>query len=123
MTLIKRIGYYLVGFSIGLIFLAFFLKKKKAEFCYGIDCRVIKNIQSKNIKYSEEANAFMYSLSLDSATFATILKRGDVNISKSNTKLDSCKVYFIESEFEERKLSFTIENCEKTATVQAIKEE
>ena len=35
----------------------------------------------------------------------------DVNFSKSNTKIDSCKVYYIESETK----SFNVKNCEKSA--------
>ena len=34
-----------------------------------------------------------------------------VNSSKSNTKIDSCKVYYIESETK----SFNVKNCEKSA--------
>jgi len=56
MSLLKRLGWYLGGFSVGLIILSVFLKKKNAEFCYGIDCRILKNIKSKNIVYSALAS-------------------------------------------------------------------
>ena len=49
MKFIHRLGYYLGGFSIGLIFLAFFLSGKRASCDYGPDARVLKNIgQKKN---------------------------------------------------------------------------
>jgi len=51
MAFIKRLGWYLVGVSIGLVFLAFILKKKSGEegidFCYLPNCRVLKDIRSK----------------------------------------------------------------------------
>ena len=49
MTLIQRIGYYLGGFSIGLVILAFFLNGKKTSCSYGPDSRVLKNINSKKL--------------------------------------------------------------------------
>ncbi len=39
MKLIQRIGYYLGGFSIGLVILAFFLNGKKTSCSYGPDAR------------------------------------------------------------------------------------
>jgi len=119
-VLLKRFGYYLVGFSAGLIILSIFLKKKDAEFCYGIDCRVLKNIRSKNIVYTPQSEGVLKNRSLDSVAINYILHEGDVNISKSKTKLDSCKVYVIESSIKEQDITLTIKNCEKTATVQSI---
>jgi len=120
MSLLKRFGYYLVGFSIGLIILTFFLKKKNAEFCYGIDCRILKNIRSKTIVFSDMAEESIYAATLDSVTVNAILRDADVNISKSNTKLDSCKVYFVEGNFKDKPIYLTIENCSKTATIQKV---
>ena len=52
MKFIHRLGYYLGGFSIGLIFLAFFLSGKRASCSYGPDARVLKNISTKQLIYS-----------------------------------------------------------------------
>ncbi len=120
MTLLKRIGWYLGGFSVGLIILAFFLKKKNTEFCYGIDCRILKNIRSKNIVYSSSASNNPLSQELDSIMLNAILTKADVNISKSNTKLDSCKIYFIEGDYNNQPIQLTIENCDKKAIIKAI---
>ena len=120
MNLLKRIGWYLGGFSLGLILLAIFLKKKNAEFCYGIDCRILKNIRSKNIVYSTLTSNMAASYQLDSISLNKILTKADVNISKSNTKLDSCKIYFIEGNYKENPIQLTIKNCDKIATIKAI---
>ncbi len=47
MRLLHRIGYYLGGFSIGLIILAFFLSGKKTTCAYFPEARVLKNINTK----------------------------------------------------------------------------
>jgi len=53
MKFIHRLGYYLGGFSIGLIFLAFFLSGKRASCDYGPDARVLKNIGLKQLQFDE----------------------------------------------------------------------
>lgn len=120
MKLIHRIGYYLGGFSIGLILLAFFLSGKKASCDYGFDARTLKDISTKEIIYSAEAQQLLSNNSIDTATIALILRYGDVDFSKVDRKLDSCKIYIIEREIEEKLFSLTVENCNKKATIQHI---
>jgi len=119
-VLLKRFGYYLIGFSIGLIILTVFLKKKDAEFCYGIDCRILKNIRSKNLVYTPQSETTLKTHSLDTVAVNYVLNEGDVDMSRSNTKLDSCKIYVIEGKLETYLMTLTIQNCEKTATIQSI---
>ena len=120
MKFIHRLGYYLGGFSVGLILLAFFLSGKKTSCSYGPDARVLKNIGSKQLKYSKNSAEIVNSKTIDTTTVAFVLKHGDVNFSKSNTKLDSCKVYVIEDSYEDREISLTIKNCDSIATIQHI---
>jgi len=122
-VILKRFGFFLVGFAAGLIILTLFLKKKDAEFCYGIDCRILKNIRSKNIVYTPQSETALKTYALDSIAINYLLNEGDVNISRSNTKLDSCKVYVVEGDLKAQSFALTIENCEKTATVQSIEVE
>ena len=74
MTLIQRIGYYLGGFSIGLIVLAFFLNGKKASCSYGPEARVLKNINTKKIIFSDYVDSQIDNRVIDSAEIRTILK-------------------------------------------------
>jgi len=103
MKLIYRIGFYLAGFSIGIILLTFIWKGKKAEFSYFPNARTLKNINSKKIVYSQNALDVMKVKSIDTLAISTILMDGDVNFSKSNTELGSCKLYIIEGVFKEKK--------------------
>ncbi len=117
MKFIHRIGYYLGGFSIGLIFLAFFLSGKRASCSYGPDARVLKNISTKQLVYSPNVIELITNKSIDSLTISKILKSGDIDFSEVNRDLDSCKIYIIEQEINDKNIALTVENCETTATI------
>ena len=78
MKLIQRIGYYLIGFSIGLIILAFFFNKKNTSCSYGPNARVLKNINSKKIIYSNISREEMVTNNIDTIDVNYILKKGDL---------------------------------------------
>lgn len=117
MTLLQRIGYYLGGFSIGLIILAFFLNGKKVSCSYGPDARVLKNINSKTIVYSDVMRSSMTSHKIDTTVVNFILKKGDVNFSTSSIKRDSCSIYNIEKYYNEKQLILSVKNCDSIATL------
>ena len=120
MKLIHRVGYYLGGFSLGLIVLAFFLSGKNVRCDYGPNARTVKNIAIKKKAYSDQAKSEMFSKSIDSAALDNLILTGDVNFSKSDTRADSCKVYFIENSFNEQDLELQIRNCDSLATILSI---
>ena len=120
MKLIHRVGYYLGGFSIGLILLAFFLSGKRASCSYGPEARVLKNISTKELVYSQNAIQTLINMSIDTLTISDILVHGSVNFSESETNLDSCNIYIIENDFNDKEISLTIENCESIATINSI---
>ena len=120
MKFIHRLGYYLGGFSIGLIFLAFFLSGKRASCDYGPDARVLKNIGLKQLQFDERVEDMLNSKTIDSTTISLILKQGDVNFSESNTKLETCKIYVIEKTVEDKEITLTVENCKQIATIKNI---
>ncbi len=117
MKLIQRVGYYLGGFALGLIILAFFLSGKKTSCSYGPDARVIKNITQKKMVFSNSAHEFLTSNSLDSATIKTIMHSGNVNFSKSNARQKPCGIYLIESRYDNRNVELFVENCDSIATI------
>lgn len=121
MKFIHRLGYYLGGFSIGLIFLAFFLNGKRASCDYGPEARVLKNINSKPRGISESAQQTINEINIDSTSLNAILRSGNVNFAESETHKDSCNIYIIEGEFNNDNLALEVENCEKEATLTSIK--
>ncbi|MEW7291928.1 hypothetical protein [Aquimarina sp. 2304DJ70-9] len=120
MKLAQRLFYYLGGFAIGLILLFFFLGGKKTSCDYSPSARVLKNIRIKERVFSKQAQANMNTYQIDTADVSSILIKGDVDFSKSNTKLDSCKTYFIEGSINEKAISMFIENCDSIATINSL---
>jgi len=120
MKLIHRVGYYLGGFSIGLIFLAFFLSGKRTSCAYGPNARVLKNISYKKLQYSDIVKNMVASQQIDSTTISLILNQGDVDFPYIKSEVDTCKIYIIEKTVEEKEVALTVENCDSIATVKAI---
>lgn len=120
MKFIHRLGYYLGGFSIGLIILAFFLSGKRTSCDYSPNARVLKNIRIKERAYSEEALQQLRTYQVDTAEISTILQKGDVDFSRSNTEADSCKTYWVSGRSKIHNLDLLFENCDSIATLQKV---
>ncbi len=121
---LKRLGYFLVGLSFGLVFLAFFLKKKSDEtgvtFCYLPNCRTLKDIRSKPLTYSDEINVLISNKTLDSTIINAFLFDGDVDFGQSDTKSRPCKTYYIEGEVNDKEAVLKVLNCPSKARVESI---
>lgn len=120
MNLLKRFGFFISGFSIGLILLAVFLRGKKTSCDYGPNARTIKKIMLKPKVLSVDAMHFLKKHNIDSTSVNDIIAKGDVNFSKSETRLDSCKVYYVESKFESKSISIIIRNCDKKSFIDKL---
>lgn len=120
MKLIHRIGYYLGGFTIGIVILIFFLSGKKTSCDYGPNARVLKNIRSKHKTYTPEAEKQMKTFQLDSIFIDQTLQTGDVLFSESETSLDSCNVYLVESKKDEKTFTTSFRNCDSLVTILTI---
>jgi hypothetical protein len=120
MKLIQRIGYYLGGFSIGLIILAFFLNGKKTSCSYGPEARVLKNINTKKINYGQNISELLYNKTIDSVDIDRILKDGNINFSESTPRQKPCGIYAIESTYNNSAITLTVENCDSIATIQNL---
>ncbi|MFK8271744.1 DUF4258 domain-containing protein [Capnocytophaga stomatis] len=114
MSIFKRIGYYFIGLSIGIVIVAFFFKKKETEaFCYFPNCRVLKDLRSKTMEISPEITATRNEL-------IKIFTEGNVLFSKSNTKAVPCKMYVIEGNLQGKKVEVTVENCQENVIVKKV---
>lgn len=111
MKLIQRIGYYLGGFSLGLIILAFFLNGKKTSCSYGPEARVLKNINTKKLIFSDNVE------NVDSTIVQHLLKKGNINFSGSDTRKEPCSIYLIEGVYDDNETSISVENCDSIATI------
>src|SRR5690606_28771541 len=120
MKLAHRFLYYFSGFTIGIIFLIFFLSGKETSCDYGPDARTLKSIRVLKHDYSDQAKQFLAVNKIDTASVNHILKTGDVDFSKSNTYLDSCNIYHVYVEYYKFNLELIIERCYSIATIKKI---
>ena len=123
MKFIHRLAYYLFGFSIGLIFLFFFLSKKEARCDYSPNARVKKNIRIKPKVYSETVLMKIHENNLDTSYVTYLLSKGKVDFSKSNTNLDICNIYIITGKMDDKQLVLKVENCPEEAVIISLTEE
>lgn len=123
MAFLKRLGWYLVGLSIGLVFLVFILKKKSGEegldFCYLPNCRVLKDMRSKPLTFSES----LPEQYRDTLMIQSFLEDGDVDFGKSDTKSEPCKTYFILHEYDGEELELQAKRYEDSVEVVSLQKD
>ena len=118
MRLLHRIGYYLGGFSLGLIVLAFFFSGKKTSCAYFPEARVLKNINLKSYTLSRKAEESLTQLQLDTTTVNYILRKGDVDFGESQPRKEPCSEYVIYGTTQkEQSLKLHLINCEEIVQV------
>ena len=119
MKLIERFGYYFGGFSVGLIILAFFLNGKHVSCAYGPQARVLKNISTKQIVYSNAVNSALSEHNMDSLAIPYVLKHGSIDFDE-RARQKPCGIYDIEGEYNNREFTITVKNCDSIATILKI---
>ena len=117
MNLFYRLGYYLAGFSVGIIFLTFMFSGKKTSCNYSPSARVKRNLEKKEIFISKDIRD-KYPF-LNESNIKNYIKDGEIDFSKSNTKLDSCKTYFFN--LSKKNISnFEVVNCSRIIELKNI---
>ena len=122
-SLLRRTGFYMGGVAIGLVIFAFLIRGRgvKCEFDYFPNARTLKNIRLKESHFSPEIRQLIDNKEIDTAEISNILKYGDVDFSRSKTKVDSCKLYIIEGMLRNKEIELTVHNCDSTARIKTIK--
>lgn len=127
MSLFKRFGFYLFGVCLGLIFVFYLFKEKKAEFCYLPNCRTLKTIRTQDtLSYSASIQALIDNQRIVKENIDSILTYGDVNFSKS--KIDrsdvatnaNCNTYYIDGYINNEPVELVVYNCKFSAEVQKL---
>tara|TARA_R110000764_G_scaffold28321_10_gene66646 strand:- start:3342 stop:3722 length:381 start_codon:yes stop_codon:yes gene_type:complete len=124
MAFLKRLGFFIFGLSIGLVFLTIFLKKKSqetgTEFCYFPNCRTLKDIRAKQISYSDAIGQLIQQHELDSTDINGFLYNGEVDFGKSETKTKPCKTYYIEGMVKDKAAILKVKNCSEKAVIESV---
>jgi hypothetical protein len=121
MKFYQRFAYYLVGFVIGLFFVAMVLSGKDTRCNYFPNARVLNNIRTKPFVYDIEASRRLSEDWIDSTDIKNILKFGDVDFDKSNIIVDGGKLYIIYGKTKENKnITLEVINYENKAVLRNI---
>ncbi len=121
MKILYRLGFYLGGFSIGLILLAFFIKGSGVELpsCdYLPNARLLKTIRNNGYSLSTNAEKQLNELALDTTDLNIVFQEGEVDFSNSEPRKDPCGYYTIKSQQTvEIPLILKVERCDESFEV------
>lgn len=127
MSLFKRFGFYLFGVCLGLIFVAYFFKEKRAEFCYLPNCRTLKTIRTQDtLAYSPKIQYLIDNKSIVKENIDSILTYGEVDFTKSKidrsdvTPTESCNTYYINGYINNEPVELVVYNCKFSAEVKGL---
>ncbi|MGA0430459.1 MAG: hypothetical protein ACO3M9_00590 [Flavobacteriaceae bacterium] len=118
MKLFYRLGYYLVGFSLGLIILTFVFSGKKTTCNYGPEARVIGDLAKKKVVIAPLVKELYPNF--DSLAYHQALQKASVDFGASTRGLDSCKTYQLQAYWQEKPILLYVLNCEKTVTLERL---
>lgn len=118
--LLKRIGYYLIGVSIGAIAVSYIWKHKNASFDYGMDARTLKTIRIKKRLYSNEALQTLQNKQLDTTVISKILRNADVDFNKGKPRQKPCAEYYVTGKESLKNISLYITRCDSTSTIEKV---
>lgn len=100
MSFFRRLGFFLGGFSLGLVFLFFFLSGKKTQCHYGPQARVIHNISLKQWQFTE-----IQTEKIDKDLF---LHKAKIDFSESQIGVEDCNIYRLQNYLG----VFDVKNCD-----------
>lgn len=96
MKFYARFAYYLVGFTIGIFFVAMMWSQKGVSCNYFPNSRVLNDIRKKPFHFSAEADSILKQGWIDRNDVKSILTEGSVDFGKSNVAVPGGKLYVIE---------------------------
>ncbi|MFN3754738.1 DUF4258 domain-containing protein [Flavobacterium sp.] len=121
MKFYQRLAYYLVGFVIGLFFVAMVLSGKDTRCNYFPNARVLNDLRNKPFHYDSIASKQMSEGLADKTDIKNILTHGDVDFDKSNKPMDGGKLYVIEGQNKkQKKITIEVVNFSDKAVLKNI---
>jgi len=120
MELKYRFMYYGFGFTMGIILLLFFLNGKKASCNFFPNERVLNMLNKKHHEYSNDVLELIIQQKVDSSSIVDILQNGDVDFSKSITRQEPCRYYWIDGYIDNKKAAIYVQNCDSLVTIQQL---
>lgn len=121
MKFTHRFAYYLVGFIMGLFFVAAVYSGKDTRCNYFPNARVLNDLRNKPFYYSDKASQILNEKWADTADIKNTLKYGDVDFDQSNIQTGSGKLYIIEGKtINNQEITLKIINYSNKAVLEDI---
>ncbi|MBS3737846.1 DUF4258 domain-containing protein [Mesohalobacter halotolerans] len=118
MSLKKRLLYFAIGLSIGLVFVKIIFDKKDVSFDYFPNDRVLKTLRTKQRNFDDKALIFFREHTIDTSLIEEFLTSSDVNFKKSQQRKKPCSFYQIEAKHQNDLLAIQVKNCDTLVTIQ-----
>lgn len=96
MTFRYRFSYYLIGFIMGMFFVAMVFSGKDTRCNYFPNARVLNDLRNKPFSFSDKAQQILAQKWVDTSDIKNSLTHGDVDFDKSNISFEKGKLYIIE---------------------------
>lgn len=96
MTFKYRFSYYLIGFIMGMFFVAMVFSGKDTRCNYFPNARVLNDMRNKPFSFSEKAQQILTQKWVDTSDIKNSLTYGDIDFDKSNIPFEKGKLYIIE---------------------------
>lgn len=120
MKLLKRIGFYLIGVTIGIYFVQFMWKEKDVSFDYGPDARTLKSIRTKQIQYSDKVVQLIAEQKIDTIQISELLRFSDVDFSNSKPRQKPCAEYLLVGKEKLKSIRLYVERCDSVSTIRNV---
>lgn len=116
MAFLRKLFFFLIGVGLGSLMVYFLFGNRDIQCSYFPNDRVLYDLRKKNLVIEEPILQELESLQLDTSDISALLRNGKVDFKQSNTKVDSCKTYWIDySPPEAKEFSVMLQNCDSTA--------
>lgn len=118
MGFLRRLRFYLIGFGIGLLFVAFFFGPKVSKCSYLPNSRVFEEAKIYPVSYNNEVKEFMKDEGLDSVfIFNELFKKSEItNFGTEDVRANPCRKY--QAIYKGQKsYNFSFQLCNKKKTL------
>lgn len=95
MTFLKRLRFYLIGFSIGVVLVTLIFGPRACQCSYLPNARVLEEAKFRPMFYSDEARAFMEKENIDSVfLYKRIFSKSKItNFGTEEVRTEPCRTY------------------------------
>jgi hypothetical protein len=116
-----RLGWYSIGFFMGIFFVSMIFMGKDTRCNYFPNARVLNSFRTKSFNYSDQAKADMTTLGMQEKDVNAILYKGDVDFSRSNIPADGGKKYIVQGQtIAGENVELTVINYDEKAVLKSV---